>query len=255
MSRTRSPNYPAIGLGEAIKKAKAIWEKEHHSKFSRVVAAKALGYTGLNGVSIVLISALLKYGILEGRGDDLKLSSDALSMLHDGRDSESRKKVLLKAALTPELFKELSAEYGEHLPSEDNLQSYLLKRGFIPSAAGAATRAYLETMALVVEHAGDYNEPQEPSEVPIGGSPMQSPAPSAQGSQPSIRGVSPPVPLATGSGGGQGVLWLQVPFRGSTLTVRIDAGGETLTKEHVARVRKYLQLAESDLGGEEGLED
>lgn len=66
----------------------------------------------------------------------------------------------------------------------------------------------------------------------------------------------PTPPIHSGSaGGGQGILWLQVPFKGSTLTVRIDAGGETLTKEHVARVRKYLALAELDLGGEEVTSD
>jgi hypothetical protein len=33
-----------------------------------------------------------------------------------------------------------------------------------------------------------------------------------------------------------------VPFRGTELSVRIDAG-QKLTKEHLERVRKYLELA------------
>lgn len=43
------------------------------------------------------------------------------------------------------------------------------------------------------------------------------------------------------------VLWLQVPFRGTVLSVRIEARGQSLSKEHIARVRKYLELAEDDL--------
>lgn len=46
---------------------------------------------------------------------------------------------------------------------------------------------------------------------------------------------------------GEGVLWLQVPFRGTVLSVRIEARGQSLSKEHIARVRKYLELAEDDL--------
>lgn len=39
----------------------------------------------------------------------------------------------------------------------------------------------------------------------------------------------------------------RVPFKGATLTVRIDAGSEKLTRQHLARVREYLQMAETDL--------
>jgi hypothetical protein len=247
MAKPRSPNYPVIGLPDAIKKARKIWDKERHGKMSREVAVKHMGYNTLNGASMGVVSALGKYGLLEGRGDELRLSPVAMSILHDPADSAERKAAIRAAALAPALFQEFHNDFGDHVPSEENLRAYLLKRGFIPGAAAAANRAYRETMAIVEEEAGDYTSGAEspPEEnhamsTPVSPSPPRAPQP-VVASMPAV-GNTPSV--------GQGVLLLQVPFKGTTLTVRVDAGGLMLTKEHVARVRKYLELAELDLGGE-----
>lgn len=46
---------------------------------------------------------------------------------------------------------------------------------------------------------------------------------------------------------GEGVLSLSVPYRGVSLSVRVEVSGQSLTRDHVAKVRKYLELAEEDL--------
>lgn len=190
MAKTRSPNYPAVGLPEAIKRARMIWDKERHGRMSQDVAVKHMGYNTLNGASMGVVSALRKYGLLDGDGGALKLSADAMSILHDGPDSPERKAALRRAAFAPALFQEFHAEFGDHVPSEDNLRSYLLKRGFIPSAASSVNRAYRETVALVEEEAGDYNEGvEEEQRLPQqGGSPVHVPTP-----------PSPPAPTNPGA--------------------------------------------------------
>lgn len=44
-----------------------------------------------------------------------------------------------------------------------------------------------------------------------------------------------------------GTLSLSVPFRGQVLRVEVSAGGQHLRREHIQKVRKYLELAEDDL--------
>lgn len=149
MARVRSPNYPAVSLPEAIERARKVYEKEHTHKAPPEVVAKALGYSGLNGASLSLISALKKYGLLEEVGKDLKVSHQGLTILVDPKDSVERAKLIRQAAFAPALFSELQGQYGESVPSDENLRSYLLKRGFAQSAVDFPIRAYRETIALV----------------------------------------------------------------------------------------------------------
>jgi len=149
MARVRSPNYPAIGLPEAIERARKIYEKEHTHKAASDVVAKAIGYSGLNGKSLTVISALKKYGLLEEAGKDLRISQAALTILVDPPNSQERISAIRKAATEPTLFAELQKQYGDTLPSDENLRSYLLKRNFGLGAVDVPIRAYRETMSLV----------------------------------------------------------------------------------------------------------
>jgi hypothetical protein len=148
MARSRSPNYPSISLKEAIEKARSVYSKDHRNKMHREVVAKHLGYSGLNGASLTMLSALLKYGLLEGRGDEIRVSDPAVTILVDPPDSAERKEALKAAAMRPPLFSELVNQFGGQVPSEENLTAYLQKRGFKPSAAAAAAQAFRDTMEL-----------------------------------------------------------------------------------------------------------
>ena len=74
MARTRSPNYPYIGLPAAIERVRKIYDKEHRNRMSRDVVAKHLGFGSLNGVSLSVISALGKFGLLESVDNDSQVS-------------------------------------------------------------------------------------------------------------------------------------------------------------------------------------
>lgn len=151
MARVRSPNYPAISLPEAIERVRKVYEKEHTHKADPEVVAKALGYSGLNGASASVMSALKKYGLLEEVGKDLKVSHQALTILVDPKDSLDRANLIRLAAFSPALFSELRAQYGDSVPSDENLRSYLLKRGFAQSSIDAPIRSYRETISFVAD--------------------------------------------------------------------------------------------------------
>jgi hypothetical protein len=155
MGKSRSPNYPAISLGEALERVRRVYDREHRGKMPTDAVAVHLGYRGLNGAALTAISALRKYGLLEGPGLELRVSQDAVTILVDRPESTERQEALRRCALRPVLFTEIAKEFEGGIPSEDNLRIYLQKRGFIATAASSASRAYRETMALVTDDGGD----------------------------------------------------------------------------------------------------
>lgn len=151
MAKLRSPNYPAVSLRDALERVRKVYEKEHTTKAAPDVVVKAMGYASLNGASMTILSALKKYGLLEEIGKDLKVSGDALTILVDPKDSQERIAAIRRAAFTPSLFSELRQQYGDSSPSDENIRSFLLKRGFLQSTVDSAIRAYRDTLALVSE--------------------------------------------------------------------------------------------------------
>ena len=60
----RSPNYPAIGLSEAIEKVCVIFSKDHTTATDPLVLVGHVGYAKMHGPARSLISALRKYGLM-----------------------------------------------------------------------------------------------------------------------------------------------------------------------------------------------
>ena len=162
MAKARSPRYPAIGLGIAIEKVSAIYNKDVQNPIPREVAARHAGYNGITGMSLSMLSSLLKYGLLTGRGDNTSVSDLALQIIAHPAGSEERRAAILEAAFSPELFAEIRDHYKGSKVSDQALRAYLLTRKFLPSAVDGVIRAYRETMDLVETEAGSYTEAPEP---------------------------------------------------------------------------------------------
>lgn len=189
MARVRSPNYPSISLPEAIERVRKVYDREHTHKAAPEVIAKALGYAGVNGSSLSVMSAMKKYGLLEEVGDGWKVSPDALMILVDPPDSTDRADAIRRAAQAPALFATLLGEYGEKAPSDENLRAFLLKRGFAQSAVDAPIKAYRETLEFVSRLPGAYNALMPQTTSDRGGSHVASPGPgllSMQSAAPAI---------------------------------------------------------------------
>jgi hypothetical protein len=165
MAKTRSPGYPLIGLKEAVEKARLIYTNDYQNRIPRSVAASHMGYASLNGKSLGVLSALLKYGLLEGRGDETRLSDLAVTIIAHQPGTPERIAALQDAASRPELYSELDSRFQGGRASDQALRSYLLTQKFIPSAADAAIRAYRETKQLVSSESAGY-VPDEAVEPP-----------------------------------------------------------------------------------------
>lgn len=148
MAATRSPNYPALDLSAALEAIKPALRAEHRNKMSKEMLARHLGYTSLNGRALAKIGAVRAYGLIEGSGDEVRVSEDALHYLEAPPGAPDQAAVLMRCALRPAIFKEIATEFST-LPSEPNLRFWLIKRAYTPDAASKAAQSYLATMQLV----------------------------------------------------------------------------------------------------------
>jgi hypothetical protein len=157
MSRIRSPNYPQISLLEAARRVEQIRAKEGRNAASREVLAKLLGFGGLNGASMGVLSAISKYGLLEDAGDkELRVSDLADSMLFS-HNPEEKTAAIAKAANSPALFAEINEKWPDRPPGDENLRAYLMRRGFSQKALDNVVACYRETMALVTPDSAGYD--------------------------------------------------------------------------------------------------
>jgi len=161
MSKTRSPSYPSISLKEAVERAVLIYNADYQNPIPRAVAAGHMGYQSLNGKSLGVLSALLKFGLLEGRGDDTRVSDLTVTIAAYPTGTRERYEAVKSAASRPELFAELDDRFKGGMASDQAIRSYLITQKFIPAAADAAIRAYRETKQFVSSQASGYTPADE----------------------------------------------------------------------------------------------
>lgn len=164
MARLRSPNYPSMGLPDAIDRVRVVHEREQHLAAPREVMARHLGYASLNGTSLKALSALLKYGLFEKTKDDKRKVSDlAVQILHP-RTPDERASAIREAAFRPALFAEIAKEWPDGNPSDENLRAYLVRKKFASDAIAEVIESYRSTLDLVAREGGGYAAPNSQPE-------------------------------------------------------------------------------------------
>jgi hypothetical protein len=236
----RSPHYPALSLGQAVEAVRKLWNREKRTAVSNATAATALGFQSLSGPARVAIGALRQYGLIaKADTGHLRVSDAAIAILLADSD-EARLAGLKKAAVQPELFAELLHTHGE--ASENAIRSHLiLKKGFHDEGARKAAKKFKETLALAQIDASGYI-PDDEQETPedMAGNDI---------GQHQDAGLG-----RTGGAAGKpsdGVFSMNVPFAKGTISVQVRVTGDAISPAHLARVRKYLELAESEWNAEE----
>jgi len=152
---SRSPRYPVIGLREAIDKVSVVYKSDFKNQIPKELVAQHMGYKGLNGKSLGIISAVSKYGLLEGGIDAMRVTDLAVDILERENDDPERIEAIRQAAFAPDLYKELNELFPDKV-SDAALRSFLItKRQFLPDSAERLVRSYRETMDLLDSVAGD----------------------------------------------------------------------------------------------------
>lgn len=193
MARPRSPNYPSIGLGKAIEAMRLVIKRENRNKMSKRVLAKHLGSNTLNGRVLTRIGALRAYGLVEGPGDGMRVSDDAVVLLNAPEGAPERQATLERCAFRPNIFKRLREESPDLTtpPSAENLRYGLIKQGFIEEAAGKTAKSYLATIGLVSGNASLYDSDNDEDDSE-GKMPQQSGEPGTSTRRTSTPPLTPP---------------------------------------------------------------
>ncbi len=148
--RTRSPNYPMIGLKEALDRAKSL-QTEYQRHFVPIGDAQKLwGYKEHGSAGNQCVAALSAFDLLDtrGKGDgrEVKLSDAAFRILLDADD---RKELMQKAALSPTLYKQLWEQFNtdEGLAPNPTIRRYLLiERSFNEKAVDSCIDDFRNSM-------------------------------------------------------------------------------------------------------------
>lgn len=180
MAKVRSPNYPNIPLSVALEAVRPAFKKENRNKMSRSVLAGHLGYTSLNGRALGKLGAIRAYGLIEGSGEELRISDDAIMALNAPDGSPDRQTALARMASKPTLFQELRKDFPDDLPSIENVRYSLVKRGFTDTAAGKAAQSFLSSMKLAAGVTDDYNPAESDDDAEDDAPPRRPPPPPLQ---------------------------------------------------------------------------
>jgi hypothetical protein len=156
MAKVRSPNYPALDLGAALKAVRKALDKDNRNKMSQEALGKHLGHDSLSGPALGKIGAMRAYGLIDGKGDQLRVTDDAVTALMAPPGSPEGVDSIRSLAARPKLFQDIQKEFTT-LPSPENLKFWLIKRQFAPDAAEKAAKVYLSTMQLAEWGSLDYD--------------------------------------------------------------------------------------------------
>lgn len=150
----RSPNFPSMPLGDAIDAIKKVHAAEGRSKMPRLSAVKPLGYTSINGRSLSVLGALKAYGLIDGRGDELRISQEGFTLANAPSNSDEYREALIACFRAPPAFQRFAEE--DEGASADTLKWKLQKVGFQPDSAERLVRVYRESRELVNASGGAY---------------------------------------------------------------------------------------------------
>lgn len=151
----RGPAYPYVNLERAVEKASIIAEKgAARQKMPPETFYKLWGMGAKSSGSRQTMAALNYYDLVEyvGRGNDRKVQLTELALrivLDKQPNSNARRDAIQRAALEPQIFRELHDRYAPFLPDDVVIETFLkLERSFSDDAAQATIRHFRDTMSF-----------------------------------------------------------------------------------------------------------
>lgn len=146
--RHRSPNYPAVGLSEAVERTAAYMKLNTMAATLPESAAKAIGFSSAHGSAMSVLAALKKFGLMEDKDGRVSPTKRAAEIINLPKDDLRRLNAIREAAMTPPLYRELLELYKDTgIPADEALIGELTTyKGFSVNAAKEFLKAFRETL-------------------------------------------------------------------------------------------------------------
>lgn len=217
-ARKKSPRAPSMALDEALDRVMKAYDKERLRPAPTDEVAQHIGYNSANnGAALSALASLRYYGLLERPRDGVLAVSKDVEAFRFAPSEELRRAFLVRFLRTPPLFAELLDAYATGLPSESELKSELLQRGFLPAAAAA--------LAVVLERSvgfARYFDAPGPSTVAPAG-PSDGKAPASSPDAGFATGLSQPAREAPLASGGRDPATQEMPMH-DRIPIRLPGG-------------------------------
>lgn len=173
-NRSRSPRFPSYPIKDAIVYAERIYAGVHRSAIDAQTAFRLMGFAGKSGASATALGSIRQFGLIEGVGDNTRISDLALRILEPGTPTE-RRDAILEAARKPEVFRSIIDRFDGRVPTSDEpVRSYLIRElGFSKRGVEECLASLRATLEMVGDFSPDSPPTQHPSEPPQEGSKLQ----------------------------------------------------------------------------------
>jgi|ACXJ01.1.fsa_nt_gi hypothetical protein len=145
---------PAMDVSEAIATAEKLVKSFKSLTFNREALAQAIGSSTVNsGTFMRKLADLRKYGLIYGKMDELNVSEIAKTIAIPRNDDE-RKSAVRDIISNIPLYKALFEHFGNKIPTDDELLSFLLTKTDRVNAnviSGKIKKAYIEALNYLSE--------------------------------------------------------------------------------------------------------
>jgi hypothetical protein len=143
----RSPNYPAFGLEEAVKKVKILWNKDGRAGTPRNVVMTHFNYALNSGTAFRALATLKAFGLTIEKDARIFLSKEALDIVNYPPTHPSHIAAIQTCALKPRIYSDLRARYLTGFPSPETLRSELIGEfKFNPKSVDAFLPDFQDTL-------------------------------------------------------------------------------------------------------------
>lgn len=155
---TRSPTYPQIGLSRCLDLAKALYEGIHRASVGNSEAQQIMGFSPKSGSGLAALSALKRFGLLEGRDPQIRLTDLSMKIL-EPMNADERSKAIAEAARHPTLFAEVLDSFGGKIPADSAIRARLVRdKGFTSAGSDAFIRSFKDTFSYAEREAAQETE-------------------------------------------------------------------------------------------------
>jgi hypothetical protein len=145
--KSKSPPIPSRTLKDAVEDVKKLYKTYTHGSFSKAELASTLGVSATSGPFAGKYFTLREYGLLEGTGDNLKVSKSFIDINRAQSGSPAFKHAALEAIKRSDVFTELLTEWKTKLPPKEAVANRLEhQKRFNPNRARAAATVLEESL-------------------------------------------------------------------------------------------------------------
>lgn len=145
--RTRSPRFPSLNLQDSLRLIKLIYDGVHRSPIDADTAYRLMGFSGKTGSSAKALATLRQYGLVEGMGENTRVTDLALAILEPA-SAEERARSIFTASRRPDVFESVLERFDQRVPQADEpIRAYLIRElGFQKNSCDELIRVMRETL-------------------------------------------------------------------------------------------------------------